>query len=141
MPDWNNHHYPVQVDTVYTTVVCHFVCYYLFIHLYFIFIGRYDLHMPDLTCEVCNTSWTAGVHDLINSNYWPATLQFATVYATDVFLSFQELKMASPGLSCQAFLRMLDQRTAHYGRVRIYLILPTNVYGLSFLSCVEFVVY
>lgn len=84
-----------------------------------IFLGRYDLSMPDLSCESCQASWTAGVDDLIGSNYWPATLQFSTVYATDIFFSFEKIKMASPGLSCQAFLKMLDHRTVHFGRVSI----------------------
>ena len=39
----------------------------------------------------------------------PATLHFATIYDTDVFFSLEEFKMAAPGLSCQAFLEMLDR--------------------------------
>ncbi|CAM4703719.1 unnamed protein product [Leuciscus chuanchicus] len=78
--------------------------------------GRHDLSMPELVCEACQATWTAGVADLNRSDYWPATLQFATVYATDVFFSFEEMKMAAPGLSCQAFLRMLNQRTVRFGR-------------------------
>ncbi|KAF4110453.1 hypothetical protein G5714_009705 [Onychostoma macrolepis] len=71
--------------------------------------GRYDLSMPEL-------SWAVGVVDLNRSDYWSATLHFATIYATDVFFSFEEMKMAAPGLSCQAFVRMLDQRTVRFGR-------------------------
>ncbi|KAF4119224.1 hypothetical protein G5714_001275 [Onychostoma macrolepis] len=56
--------------------------------------GRYDLSMPVL-------SWAAGVVDLNRSDYWPATLHFATIYATDVFFSFEEMKMAAPGLSVE----------------------------------------
>ncbi|RXN30287.1 ATP-binding cassette sub-family D member 3 [Labeo rohita] len=78
--------------------------------------GRYDLSMPELSCEACQATWAAGVVDLNRSDYWPATLQFSTMYATDVFFSFEEMKMAAPGLSCQAFLRMLDQRTVRFGR-------------------------
>ncbi|KAL1278904.1 hypothetical protein QQF64_025577 [Cirrhinus molitorella] len=78
--------------------------------------GRYDLSMPELNCEACQATWAAGVADLNQSDYWPATLHFATIYATDVFYSFEEMKMAAPGLSCQAFLRMLDQRTVRFGR-------------------------
>ncbi|XP_026119151.1 uncharacterized protein LOC113098339 [Carassius auratus] len=78
--------------------------------------GRYDLSMPELSCEACQATWAAGVGDLNLSDYWPATLHFATIYATDVFFSFEEMKMAAPGLSCQAFLRMLDQRTVRFGR-------------------------
>ncbi|KAG1933624.1 si:dkey-29d5.2 [Pimephales promelas] len=78
--------------------------------------GRHDLSMPELICEACQATWTSGVADLNRSDYWPATLQFATVYATDVFFSFEEMKMAAPGLSCQAFLRMLNQRTVRFGR-------------------------
>lgn len=57
--------------------------------------------------------------DLIRNDYWPATSHFSTVYATDVLFSFEELKMAAPGLSSQAFLRMLDKRTVRFGRVSI----------------------
>ncbi|XP_073672422.1 uncharacterized protein [Paramisgurnus dabryanus] len=78
--------------------------------------GRHDLNMPELSCEACQAKWVAGVADLIRSGYWPATLHFATIYATDVFISFEDMKMAAPGLSCQAFLRMLDKRTEHFGR-------------------------
>ncbi|XP_052445555.1 uncharacterized protein LOC127987313 [Carassius gibelio] len=78
--------------------------------------GRYDLSMPELFCEACQATWTAAVADLNSSDYWPAILQFATIYTTDIFFSFEEMKMVAPGLSCQAFLRMLDQRTVRFGR-------------------------
>ncbi|KAF3835649.1 hypothetical protein F7725_028207, partial [Dissostichus mawsoni] len=87
--------------------------------------GRHDLSMPELSCDACHATWAAGVDNLIRSGYWPATLQFATIYDTDVFHSFEEMKMEAPGLSCQAFLRMLDQRTLHFGRVSIKMIYPT----------------
>lgn len=80
--------------------------------LFLIFPGRYDLSMPELRCEACQATvgcWS-GRPKLNRSDYWPATLDFDTIYATDVFFSFEEMKMAAPGLSCQAFLRMLDQR-------------------------------
>ncbi|XP_038154923.1 uncharacterized protein LOC119792381 isoform X2 [Cyprinodon tularosa] len=78
--------------------------------------GRYDLSMPELGCEGCEASWTCGVHDLNLTEYWPATLHFSTLYATDVLFTFEEKKIAAPGLSCQAFLKMLDQRTIRFGR-------------------------
>ncbi|XP_024859355.1 uncharacterized protein LOC108229750 [Kryptolebias marmoratus] len=78
--------------------------------------GRYDLSMPELGCEGCEASWTCGVHDLNLTDYWPATLHFSTLYATDVLFTFEEMKMAALGLSCQAFLKMLDQRTVRFDR-------------------------
>ncbi|XP_059921902.1 uncharacterized protein LOC132468207 isoform X1 [Gadus macrocephalus] len=78
--------------------------------------GRYDLCMPEMKCEACKATWSAGVDDLVRNDYWLATLHFSTVYSTDVFHSHEELKMAAAGLSCQAFLRMLDQRTVRFGR-------------------------
>lgn len=78
--------------------------------------GRYDLYMPEMKCEACKATWSAGIEDLVRNDYWPATLHFSTLYSTDVFHSYEELKMAAPGLSCQAFLRMLDQRTVRFGR-------------------------
>ena len=88
-------------------------------NVFLIFLGRYDLSMPEMKCEACKATWSAGVDDLVRNDYWPATLHFSTVYSTDVFHSYEELKMAAPGLSCQAFLRMLDQRTVRFGRVSI----------------------
>ncbi len=35
------------------------------------------------------------------------------------------MKMAAPGLSGQALVRMFDQRTVHFGRVSIEFIYPT----------------
>jgi hypothetical protein len=78
--------------------------------------------MPELACSACKATWTAGVEEVLRCDYWPATLHFATIYETDVFFSFEELKMAAPGLSCQAFLKMLDQRTVRFGRVSIEVI-------------------
>ncbi len=57
--------------------------------------------------------------ELIRNNYWPATSHYTTVYGTDVLFSFEELKMAAPGMSTQAFLKMLDKRTVRFGRVSI----------------------
>ncbi|GAA6096745.1 uncharacterized protein LOC113098339 [Tachysurus ichikawai] len=76
-------------------------------------VRQYDLSMPELSCEACQATWAAGVVELNRSDYWPATLY--AIYATDVFFSFEEMKMAAPGLSCQAFSRMLDQRTVRFG--------------------------
>lgn len=75
--------------------------------------------MPELSCERCQATWTAGVDDLILSGYWPVTLNFATIYEEDLFFTFESLKMASPGMSCQAFLGMLEKRTVRFGRVSI----------------------
>lgn len=81
--------------------------------------------MPELRCEACQDTWAAGVVELNQNDYWPATLHFSTIYATYVFFLFREMKMAAPGLSCQAFLRMLDQRTVRFVHVSIEFIFPT----------------
>lgn len=91
----------------------------LYIIMYLSFQGRYDLNLPEMKCEKCHATWTAGVGDLVKSDYWPAAQHFSTIYCTDVFSSYEDIKMAAPGLSCQAFLRMLDQRTIRFGRVGI----------------------
>ena len=101
--------------------------FYITVDVFFIFLGRYDLSMPELGCDVCQATWSAGLDDLIKNDYWPATLHFATIYSTDIFYSFEEMKMAAPGLSCQAYLRMLDRRTVQFGHVSIEVINPTSV--------------
>lgn len=55
------------------------------------------------------------------SGYWPATVNFCTIYDEEVFVSFEDLKMAAPGLSRFAFIRMLDMKTVHYGRTQLNL--------------------
>lgn len=86
--------------------------------------------MPELTCEGCQARWTAGLDDLINSGYWPATLHFSTIYETDLFYTFEDMKMASPGMSFQAYVRMLEKRTVRFGRVSIsFFILQDNKYA------------
>ncbi|KAK5884237.1 hypothetical protein CesoFtcFv8_018080 [Champsocephalus esox] len=78
--------------------------------------GRYDLHLPKRVCNTCYYEWTPDWGDLIRSGYWPASVNGDTLYSTDVFKSFEDLKTVAPGLSRQAFLQMLERRTQHYGR-------------------------
>ncbi|KAJ8272494.1 hypothetical protein GJAV_G00089800 [Gymnothorax javanicus] len=78
--------------------------------------GRYDLHMPVYTCETCYQQWTPEVMDLLKGGYWPATSTTSTVYTVDLLRSFQELKVIAPGLSRQAFAKLLEQRTEYGGR-------------------------
>ena len=75
--------------------------------------------MPELSCPMCGVTCSVSMTDLQRSGYWPGSINFCTVFATDVFLSFREMKMAAPGLSIQAFVKMLQQRTVCFGRVSI----------------------
>ncbi|KAF3835541.1 hypothetical protein F7725_028099 [Dissostichus mawsoni] len=79
-------------------------------------LGRSDLHLPKRVCSTCHYEWTPDWGDLIRSGYWPASVNRDTLYSTDVFKSFGDLKTVAPGLSRQAFLQMLERRTQHYGR-------------------------
>ncbi|KAL7880617.1 hypothetical protein SRHO_G00028710 [Serrasalmus rhombeus] len=54
--------------------------------------------------------------DLLRRGYWLGNINFCIVFAADVFLSFREMKMAAPGLSIQAFVKMLQKRTVRFGR-------------------------
>ncbi|KAL7397175.1 hypothetical protein ABVT39_017999 [Epinephelus coioides] len=78
--------------------------------------GRYDLHMPNLLCRLCLAQWTPDRGDLIKSGYWVATVHADTLFSMDVFSTFEEMKTVAPSLSRQAFLRMLESRTVHFGR-------------------------
>ncbi|XP_057186021.1 uncharacterized protein LOC130551973 isoform X2 [Triplophysa rosa] len=77
---------------------------------------RYELSLPHLHCEKCRETWVPGVLEMQKSGYWPATMNFCTIYDEEVFMSFKDLKMAASGLSRLAFIRMLDMKTVHYGR-------------------------
>ncbi|KAK2906701.1 hypothetical protein Q8A67_005686 [Cirrhinus molitorella] len=78
--------------------------------------GRYDLHMPNLQCRLCLAHWTPDMSDLIQSGYWPASVNADTLFSVDVFGTFEEMKTVAPSLSRQGFLRMLERRTCHFGR-------------------------
>ncbi|KAA0701600.1 hypothetical protein E1301_Tti022939 [Triplophysa tibetana] len=81
--------------------------------------GRYDLSIPRLYCERCQENWVPGLREVQDTGYWLGTINFSTLYDFEVFLSFEDLKMAAPGLSRLAFIRMLDMKTAHYGRCAV----------------------
>ncbi|XP_056323409.1 uncharacterized protein LOC130236684 [Danio aesculapii] len=78
--------------------------------------GRYDLSLPMWCCNTCHKSWTPGLLDLARSGYWPGSVTFQTIYQVDLFTSFELFKVAAPGLSRQAFIKMLEQRSQNFGR-------------------------
>ncbi|MEQ2177023.1 hypothetical protein GOODEAATRI_034268, partial [Goodea atripinnis] len=53
---------------------------------------------------------------MVESCYWPATVHFETFYAVDLFITYEDLKITAPGMSRQAFMGMLEQRTKLFGR-------------------------
>lgn len=60
--------------------------------------------MPHFHCEQCLETWVPCVLVMQNSGYWPATVNFCTINDDEVFMSFEDLKMAAPGLSHLAFM-------------------------------------
>ncbi|KAL2088296.1 hypothetical protein ACEWY4_015195 [Coilia grayii] len=78
--------------------------------------GRYQLHLPMYECRGCKKSWQVGLEDLIRSHYWPGSVTCQTIFEVDLLRSFRDLKLLAPGVSRQAFLGMLDERTKTFGR-------------------------
>ncbi|XP_057182643.1 uncharacterized protein LOC130549453 isoform X3 [Triplophysa rosa] len=91
--------------------------------------GRYNLTMPHLSCAVCGYSRGPSLSELQTSGYWPGNIPASTLYNTDVLVSFREMKMASPGMSYQAFVKMLDEKTKLFGRSGK---ISANVFSCSF---------
>ena len=85
------------------------------------FLGRYALHLPKLACKSCPAQWTPDRKDLIRSGYWPASVKSDTLFAADLLATFEGMKTTAPNLLRQGFLRTLDGRTSHFGRVRLVL--------------------
>ncbi|KAG8013701.1 hypothetical protein GBF38_022326 [Nibea albiflora] len=79
--------------------------------------GPYNLCLPVVCCPRCDYKWTPGINDLLGCRYWPATTSCQLLFKFDVFTSFEEMKLASPALSQQAFLRMLEHRSLSTGRM------------------------
>lgn len=77
-------------------------------------IGRYNLALPVVSCTSCDLMWSPSVKDILGSGYWPGTLNFCTLFSMDAFQSFYDIKKAAPGMSLKAFVKMLDERTAHF---------------------------
>ncbi|XDV26102.1 hypothetical protein PO909_029890 [Leuciscus waleckii] len=80
--------------------------------------GPYNLCLPCISCPLCSSKWTPGISDLLQYRYWPATTSCQMLFKFDLFTSFEQMKLASPALSQQAFLRMLEHRCLCTGRVR-----------------------
>ncbi|KAI4799490.1 hypothetical protein KUCAC02_016866 [Chaenocephalus aceratus] len=78
--------------------------------------GRYNLFLPQIKCP-CGKTWSIGLGDLAESGYWPATVHVETLYAVDLFTTYEDLKIAAPGMSRQAFVSMLEHRTELFGRL------------------------
>ncbi|XP_056612822.1 uncharacterized protein LOC130428662 [Triplophysa dalaica] len=55
-----------------------------------------------------------------------------TIYQLDLFTSFEDLKINAPGLSRQAFVKMLEQRSQQFGR-RGYIC--GDIFQKAFLEC------
>lgn len=91
----------------------------IFVFCLEIFAGHYGIFLPVMNCRTCLASWTPEVVDLLFSGYWPGTVGFQTIYQVDLFTSFEDLKITAPGLSRQAFVKMLQQRSQQFGRVRL----------------------
>ncbi|XP_026100170.1 uncharacterized protein LOC113071007 isoform X3 [Carassius auratus] len=93
--------------------------------------GRYDVFLPVMNCRACLASWTPEVVDLLFSGYWPGTVEFQTIYKVDLFTSFEDLKITAPGLSRQAFVKMLQQRSQQFGRVHGKGICGTSTWAVA----------
>lgn len=86
---------------------------------FIISIGRYNVRLPHFMCQKCHMSRATSIPLLIKSGYWPATASCETIYKIDVFVSYDHMKLAAPGMSRQSFTGLLEQRTEFFGRVII----------------------
>ncbi|XP_058499448.1 uncharacterized protein LOC131468831 [Solea solea] len=77
--------------------------------------GRYNLFLPSVNCS-CGKTLSVTISDLVESGYWPATVNFETLYMVDLFTTYEDLKITAPGMSRQAFVSMLECRTKLFGR-------------------------
>lgn len=78
--------------------------------------GRYNVRLPHFMCQKCHMSRATSIPLLIKSGYWPATASCETIYKIDVFVSYDHMKLAAPGMSRQSFTGLLEQRTEFFGR-------------------------
>ncbi|KAG1943764.1 hypothetical protein F2P79_014877, partial [Pimephales promelas] len=68
--------------------------------------GTYNLFLPSVNCS-CGKTLPVTMSDLVESGYWPATVNFETLYMVDLFTTYEDLKITAPGMSRQAFVSML----------------------------------
>ncbi|TKS90332.1 hypothetical protein D9C73_024464 [Collichthys lucidus] len=78
-------------------------------------LGRYNFFLPSVNCS-CGKTSPVTISDLVESGYWPATVNFETLYMVDLFTTYEDLKITAPGISGQAFVSMLECRTKLFGR-------------------------
>lgn len=102
-------------------------------------VGRFDLNLPSVMCLSCTKTWSPDLKDIIKGGYWPGTVGFQTVFHPDVFRSFEEAKLIAPGLSRQAFVKLLEHRSVQFGRVStiLYTHCPPKhlLHTLLMMSC------
>ncbi|XP_053733538.1 uncharacterized protein LOC128766146 isoform X2 [Synchiropus splendidus] len=75
--------------------------YFLFSVLKFCYVhilGRYNVSLPTVSCS-CGKALDVGISELIESGYWPATVNFETMYTVDLFATYEDLKITAPGMS------------------------------------------
>ncbi|KAK0145376.1 hypothetical protein N1851_015722 [Merluccius polli] len=72
--------------------------------------------MKELYCGGCAKTWTPDLSSVQNSGYWPANQQLSLLYDEEVFQMFETLKLVAPGSSRLALMRVLNMKTAAYGR-------------------------
>ncbi|CAM4573686.1 unnamed protein product [Leuciscus chuanchicus] len=77
--------------------------------------GRYNLFLPSVNCS-CGKTLPVTISDLVENGYWPATVNFETLYMVDLFTTYEDLKITAPGMLRQAFVSMLECRTKLFGR-------------------------
>ncbi|XP_034082874.1 uncharacterized protein LOC117553162 isoform X1 [Gymnodraco acuticeps] len=78
--------------------------------------GPYNVCLPSVCCPTCSTKWSPSIGDLLGYKYWPATDSCKIIFKFDVFTSFEQMKLASPALSQQVFIKMLEHRSFSTGR-------------------------
>ena len=83
--------------------------------------GRYNLFLSSVNCS-CGNTLPETITDLVESGYWPATINFETLYMVDLFTTYEDLKITAPGMSRHAFVSMPECRTKLFGRVSGFII-------------------
>ena len=86
--------------------------------LLYVFLGRFDVNSSALMCTNCSHICTLALEDVLHNRYWPASpSSLTTLFAQDLFLTWDTFEKRMPGCSETSFVRSLEDVSLAKGRV------------------------
>ena len=89
----------------------------VYIGLYLV-IGRFDVNSPSFVCNSCSCMSSLTLEDVLENGYWPASPNnLTTLFAQNLFLTWDIFQKRMPGCSETSFVKSLEDVSLAKGKV------------------------